>query len=496
LFEYIKLEGDFMKLNDNQLFRQQCFIKGVWIDAASGAKASVHNPADGQQIGTVPDAGAQETKTAIDAASRAWPGWKAKTALDRSDMLLKWYALAMEAREDLAVLLTTEQGKPLAEARGEIGFGASFFRWFAEEGRRAYGDVIPSPWPGKRIIVMREPVGVVGIITPWNFPMAMIARKAAAAMAAGCTVVIKPAPQTPYSALAMAELAQRAGIPAGVFNVVTGDAQAIGGELTSNPLVRKVSFTGSTATGKKLLSQCSGTVKKMSLELGGNAPFLIFDDSDIDLALQGVVASKFRNSGQTCICVNRIYVQDGICDQFTERLAAAVGSMKVGSGLEPGVVQGPLIDERAVQKVERHVADAIAKGGRVLTGGKRHQLGGTFFEPTVIAGATSDMTCACEETFGPFAPVFRFRTESEALSFANTTEMGLAAYVYTKDLGRAWRVSEALEYGMVGVNESIISTCEAPFGGIKESGFGREGSRYGLDDYSVMKYVCMAGLGM
>jgi succinate-semialdehyde dehydrogenase / glutarate-semialdehyde dehydrogenase len=485
-----------MRISDINLFKEKCFINGNWIDAYSGAIEPIFDPATGLRIGSVPNAGAAETLAAIEAASDAWAGWRAKTALERADIMLRWYELTMQAHEDLAVILTTEQGKPLAEARGELGFGAAFIRWFAEEARRSYGDVIPAPWPGKRIFVTREPVGVVGIITPWNFPMAMIARKAAAALAAGCPVVIKPAPQTPFSALAMAELASMAGIPAGVFNVVTGAADVIGAELTSNPLVRKLSFTGSTAIGKLLVRQCSDTLKKVSMELGGNAPFLIFDDANIDLAVHGAVASKFRNSGQTCICVNRFYAQDGIYDRFVEKLADAVSSMKVGAGIEPGVVQGPLIDEKALHKVERHVADAVTKGGRIITGGKRHSLGGTFFEPTVIANASSNMACACEETFGPVAPVFRFAMESEAVALANNTKMGLAAYLYTKDLGRAWRVSEALEYGMVGVNESIISTCEAPFGGIKESGFGREGSKYGLEDYTVLKYTCIAGLGL
>ena len=408
--------------------------------------------------------------------------------------MMQWYHLILEALEDLAVILTTEQGKPLTEARGEIAFGASFIRWFAEEARRAYGDVIPAPWPGKRIVVTREPVGVVGIITPWNFPMAMIARKAAVALAVGCTAVIKPASQTPFSALAMAELAQRAGVPAGVLNVVTGHAATIADELTSNPLVRKISFTGSTAIGKELMKKSSDTLKKVSMELGGNAPFLIFDDADINTAIRGALASKYRNTGQTCICVNRFYAQHTIYDRFVKALASEVKKLVVGNGLQPGVSQGPLIDQNALSKVEEHIADAQAKGGEIVTGGKRHALGGTFFEPTVIANASHEMLCAQEETFGPVAPVFRFSSEEEAIRMANNTSFGLAAYIFTKDLGRAWRVSEALEYGMVGINEALISTCEAPFGGIKESGFGREGSRYGIDDYTVLKYLCIGGI--
>jgi succinate-semialdehyde dehydrogenase/glutarate-semialdehyde dehydrogenase len=481
-----------MQLSDSNLFHRQCFVNGLWIDAHDVGSIAVINPATDETIGSVPRMGATETAAAIHAASEAWPQWRAQTALQRADIMMHWYRLVMESREDLAVLLTTEQGKPLAEARGEIAFGASFIRWFAEEARRVYGDVVPPPWPGKRIIVTREPVGVVGIITPWNFPMAMIARKAAAALAVGCTVVIKPASQTPYSALAMAELAQRAGIPAGVLNVVTGGASAIADEMTSNPLVRKISFTGSTGVGKELMRKSSDSLKKISLELGGNAPFLIFEDADLDRAVQGALASKYRNTGQTCICVNRFYAHAAIYDRFLERLTDAVRNLVVGNGMDSGVSQGPLIDRKALEKVEEHVADARAKGATVVTGGKRHALGGTFYEPTVIANASPDMLCACEETFGPVAPVFRFDSESEAIQRANATQFGLAAYVFTRDLGRAWRVSEALEYGMVGVNEPLISTCEAPFGGIKESGFGREGSRHGIDDYTVLKYTCMA----
>lgn len=484
-----------MKLIDGALLRHQCFVNGQWTDAYRAETIAVQNPATSETIGTVPRAGARETAEAIQAAADAWPAWRAKTALARADIMMKWYQMTLDAREDLAVMLTSEQGKPLAEARGEISFGASFIRWFAEEGRRMYGDVIPAPWPGKRIVVTREPVGVVGIITPWNFPMAMIARKAAAALAVGCTVVIKPASQTPYSALAMAELAQRAGMPEGVLNVVTGDAVAIADEMTSNRHVRKISFTGSTAVGKELVRKSADSLKKVSMELGGNAPFLVFEDADLDGAVQSALASKYRNTGQTCICVNRFYAHERIYDDFVARLKAAVGELRVGNGLENGVSQGPLIDQRALLKVEEHIADAEAKGGRIVHGGKRHPLGGTFFEPTIIADATPGMLCARDETFGPVAPVFRFSSEEEAIRLANNTPYGLAAYIFTRDLGRAWRVSSALEYGMVGVNEALISTCEAPFGGIKESGFGREGSRYGIDDYTVLKYTCIGGIG-
>lgn len=482
-------------LSNTELMRQACYIDGAWVGADGGATISVHNPATGAQLGTVPACGKAETARAIAAAARAWPAWRAMTALQRADIMLRWRDLIMQNQDDLARLMTLEQGKPLPEARGEIGFACSFLRWFAEEARRMYGDIVPAPWPGKRILVTREPVGVVGIITPWNFPTAMIGRKVGAAFAAGCPVVIKPASQTPYSALALAGLAEQAGVPKGVFNVLTGSAREIGGELTSNPAVRKISFTGSTEVGKELIRQCSSTVKKVSMELGGNAPFLIFDDADIDLAIVGAMASKYRNTGQTCICANRFYVQEGVYDLFVQKLAAAVADLKVGNGLDDGVTQGPLIDGKALVKVESQVKDALAKGGTLICGGHRHSLGGNFFEPTVIAGATPDMAFAKEETFGPLAPVFRFKTEEEAIAMANDTEFGLAAYVYTRDLGAAFRVSGALEYGLVGVNESLISTCEAPFGGVKESGMGREGSRHGLDDYTVIKYTCMGGLG-
>jgi len=484
-----------MTLTEKLLSRNANLLDGRWIEADSGKSLDVTNPANLEVIGRVPDCGRAETARAIDAARAAWPAWRAMTALERCESIMRFHDLMLAEREELARLMTLEQGKPLAESRGEIGFGASFLRWFAEEGRRAYGSVIPAPWRDKRIIVTREPVGVVGIITPWNFPAAMICRKAGPALAVGCPVVIKPASATPFSALALAELAMQAGIPAGVFNVITGSSREIGAELTSNPAVRKISFTGSTEVGKKLLAQCASTVKKVSLELGGNAPFIVFDDADLDLAVAGAVNSKYRNTGQTCICTNRFLVQEGVYEAFLEKLGQAVGELRVGPGLEEGVTQGPLIDEGAVRHLERQLADATSKGGRIVRGGSRHSLGGTFFEPTVVADVTEEMLFAREETFGPLAPVFRFQTEAQAVSLANSTEFGLAGYVYTRDLGRAFRVSEALEYGLVGVNESLISTCEAPFGGIKESGFGREGSQYGLDDYTELKYTCMSGLG-
>lgn len=476
------------------LSRKTCFVAGQWISADSGKTLDVFNPATSGVIGAVPDCGRAETARAIDAAAKAWPAWRAMTALERSAILLRLHDLMLAKREELARLMTLEQGKPLPEARAEVASGASFLRWFAEEGRRAYGSIIPSPWREKRILVTREPVGVVGIITPWNFPTAMICRKVGPALAAGCPVVVKPASLTPFSALALAELAGQAGVPVGVFNVVTGSAREIGGELTGSPVVRKLSFTGSTKVGKELLKQCAVTVKKVSLELGGNAPFLVFDDADMDLAVAGAVGSKYRNTGQTCVCTNRFLIQDGVYEAFLKKFIAAVSRLEVGDGQEEGVSQGPLIDDKAVLHMEAQIADAKAKGGRVVLGGRRHTLGGNFFEPTVIADAVPNMLVSTEETFGPVAPVYRFHTEQEALALANATEYGLAGYVYTRDLGRAWRVSEALEYGLVGVNESLMSTCEAPFGGIKESGFGREGSQYGLDDYTTLKYVCMAGL--
>lgn len=483
-----------MQLTDSTLLRTQAFIGGEWVDADDGATFAVTNPADLSPICSVASVGAVETERAVAAAEAALPAWRAKTAKERSALLRKWFELMMANQEDLARLLSWEQGKPLTESRGEIAYGASFIEWFAEEAKRIYGDVIPHDKQGRRLVVIKQPIGVVAAITPWNFPNAMITRKAGPALAAGCTIVIKPASETPLSALALAELASRAGIPAGVVNVVTGNARAIGGELTRNPSVRKLSFTGSTGIGKMLMAQCADTMKKVSMELGGNAPFIVFDDADLDAAVAGAMASKYRNSGQTCVCTNRILVQDGVYDEFAKRLVAAVNALKVAPAHEAGAEQGPLINAKAVAKVEEHIADAVAKGAKVLAGGKPHALGGSFFEPTVLGEVTPAMLVARDETFGPLAPIFRFKTEAEAIAMANDTEFGLASYVYTRDLGRAWRVSEALEYGMVGVNEGIISTEIAPFGGIKESGTGREGSKYGIDDYVEMKYMCL-GIG-
>ncbi|MBX6323846.1 MAG: NADP-dependent succinate-semialdehyde dehydrogenase [Rhodospirillaceae bacterium] len=483
-----------LPLKDPSLFRQQCYVGGKWVDAQSRETIEVLNPATNQVLGTVPRLGADETCRAIEAANAAWPGWRKKTAKERAAILRKWFNLIMENQEDLAILMTAEQGKPLAESRGEIVYGASFVEWFAEEAKRVYGDVIPAHQPDKRIVVTKEPIGVVGAITPWNFPNAMITRKCAPALAAGCTVVVKPATQTPFSALALAELAERAGIPAGVFNVVTGPAQEIGGELTSNPIVRKLSFTGSTEIGKLLMEQCAGTVKKVSLELGGNAPFIVFDDADLDAAVEGAMASKYRNTGQTCVCANRILVQDGVYEAFAAKLVERVARLKVGDGLKGETQQGPLIDMKAVAKVEEHVADAVKKGARVAIGGKRHPLGGSFFEPTVLTGVTTDMLVAREETFGPVAPLFRFRTEEEAIRMANDTPFGLAAYFYARDIGRVWRVAEAIEAGIVGINTGLISTEIAPFGGVKESGIGREGSKYGIEEFIEVKYLCMGGV--
>jgi len=483
-----------MQLTDMKLFRQQCYIDGQWVDADAKKTIDVTNPATGEKLGTVPNMGADETRRAIVAANKAWPAWRAKTGKERAAIMRKWFDLMMANQEDLARLMTMEQGKPLTESRGEIVYGSSFVEWFAEEAKRVYGDIIPEHAPGKRIIVTKEPIGVVAAITPWNFPNAMITRKCAPAMAVGCPVVVKPASATPYSALALAELAERAGVPKGVFNVVTGGAGVIGGELTSNPLVRKLSFTGSTEIGKVLMRQCAGTVKKVSLELGGNAPFIVFDDANLDDAVQGALASKFRNTGQTCVCANRLLVQDGVYDEFAARLSQAVSGLKVSNGLEDGAQQGPLIDMAAVEKVEEHIQDAVANGARVVLGGKRHRLGGTFYEPTVLADVTTKMKVAREETFGPVAPLFRFKTEDEAIHMANDTEFGLASYFYARDIGRIWRVSTALEYGIVGVNEGIISTEVAPFGGVKESGIGREGSKYGTDDFVEIKYTLMGGL--
>ncbi|MGK8705726.1 NAD-dependent succinate-semialdehyde dehydrogenase [Metapseudomonas otitidis] len=469
-------------------------MDGQWLDAADDARQDIFNPATGSCIGQVPNLGAAEARQAIEAAERAWPAWRALTAKERSARLKRWHALMIEHTETLAQILTLEQGKPLAEARGEIVYAASFIEWFAEEAKRIYGDTIPSHKGDARIVVTKEPIGVVAAITPWNFPAAMITRKAGPALAAGCPCIVKPAPETPFSALALAALAEQAGIPAGVFNVITGDAVAIGGELTASPAVRKLSFTGSTAIGKLLMAQCAPTLKKVSLELGGNAPFIVFDDADLERAVEGALVAKFRNAGQTCVCVNRFLVQDGIHDAFVARLAERVAQLKVGSGFDEGVTQGPLINERAVAKVEDHVRDALAQGARLLCGGERHPLGHGFYPPTVLAEVNTGMKVAREETFGPLAAVFRFHDEAEAVRLANDTEFGLAAYCYTRDLGRAWRMSEALEYGMVGINEGLISTEVAPFGGIKASGLGREGSHYGIEDYLEIKYTLMGGL--
>jgi succinate-semialdehyde dehydrogenase/glutarate-semialdehyde dehydrogenase len=454
----------------------------------------VKNPATAQRLGSIPNMGAAETRRAIAAAEAALPAWRARTAKDRATIMRRWFDLLVEHQEDLATLMTAEQGKPLAESKSEILYAASFIEWFAEEAKRLYGDVIPGHQSDKRILVLRQPVGVVAAITPWNFPAAMITRKAGPAIAAGCTLICKPATQTPFSALALAELAHRAGIPKGVFNVITGSSAAIGGEMTSNPTVRKLTFTGSTEVGKKLMAQCAGTMKKLSLELGGNAPFIVFDDADLDAAVQGALASKYRNTGQTCVCANRLLIQAGVYDEFAKRLKAATAQLRVGDGLAGVTDQGPLIDDKAVLKVEEHIADALAKGAKIALGGKRHALGGSFFEPTILTGVTPKMLVAREETFGPVAPLFKFETEAQAIAMANDTEFGLAAYIYTRDLARSWRVSEAVEYGIVGLNTGIISTEVAPFGGVKESGIGREGSKYGILDYTELKYVCVGGV--
>ncbi len=486
-----------ISLKDPQLFRTQAYVDGAWADAEGGKTFSISNPATGEVLAAVPDMGATETRRAIEAADRAWPAWRAKTAKERHAILLKWFNLMMQNQEDLAQILTAEQGKPLTEARGEIAYGASFIEWFAEEGKRASGDVIPSHMADRRVLVMKEPIGVSAMITPWNFPNAMITRKAGPALAAGCTVVLKPAEQTPLSALAMAELAERAGIPQGVLNIVTGSgesAPAIGQELCANPTVRKLSFTGSTEVGRILMRQSADTIKKLSLELGGNAPFIIFDDADLDAAVEGAIASKYRNAGQTCVCANRIYVQDGVYDAFAAKLAEKVKSFKVGAGTEAGVVIGPLIDEQGMKKVEQHVSDALGKGAKVMLGGKRHAKGGLFFEPTVITGVTPEMIVSYEETFGPVAPLIRFKTEEEAIKLANNTEFGLAGYFYSRDVGRIFRVAEKIETGMVCVNSGILSTEVAPFGGVKQSGLGREGSKYGIEEYLEVKYVLIAGL--
>ena len=483
-----------MQLKDPSLLRQQAYVNGQWCTADNGETCPVTNPATGETIGSVPNMGAAETRRAIAAADRAWPAWRAKTGKERSAILRRWNDLILANADDLALIMTVEQGKPLAEARGEIAYAASFIEWFAEEAKRVNGDTLQSPWPDRRILVIKQPIGVCAAITPWNFPAAMITRKVGPALAAGCPMVFKPALATPYSGLALAVLAERAGVPAGIFSVLTGSSSAIGGEMTANPIVRKLTFTGSTEVGRTLMQQCAATIKKVSLELGGNAPFIVFDDADLDAAVDGAIISKYRNAGQTCVCANRLYVQDGVYDLFAKKLVAAVEKLKVGNGVEPGVTQGPLIDAAAIRKVEEHVADALAKGGRLLTGGKRHALGHSFFEPTVIADSTPDMRVAREETFGPLAPLFRFKTDAEVIELANDTEFGLASYFYSRDIGRIWRVAEALESGMVGINTGLISNEVAPFGGVKQSGLGREGSKYGIDDYLVIKYLCMGGV--
>jgi succinate-semialdehyde dehydrogenase/glutarate-semialdehyde dehydrogenase len=486
-----------LTLKDPSLLKSDAYVDGAWRAADKGARFAVTNPATGKTVAEVADLAEAETARAIEAAARAFPAWRKKTAKERANILRKWFELIMANQEDLAQLMTAEQGKPLAETRGEVAYGASFIEWFAEEGKRIYGDVIPTTQAGRRILVFKEPIGVVAAITPWNFPNAMITRKCAPALAAGCTFVIKPAEDTPLSALALAELAGRAGIPAGVFNVVTSNQAAkVGGELTQNPLVRKFSFTGSTEIGKLLMRQCASTVKKVSLELGGNAPFIVFDDADLDAAADGAMLSKFRNMGQTCVCANRFLVQDSVYDAFAEKLGSRMAKLKVGDGFEDGVTQGPLINMDGVEKVERLLKDATSKGAKIVTGGKRHALGGTFFEPTLLRDVTTKMACAREEIFGPVATLFRFNTEEDAIRMANDTEYGLAAYYYSRDMGRIMRVAEALEYGILGINEGIISTEVAPFGGMKESGIGREGSKYGIEDYLEIKYLALGGLGM
>jgi succinate-semialdehyde dehydrogenase/glutarate-semialdehyde dehydrogenase len=482
-------------IKDSELLKSDAFVNGAWTGSEGGDRFAVTNPSTGEQLALVSDLGARETEYAIKAAEAAWPQWRSRTAKERAAVLRRWFDLIMQHQEDLARLMTAEQGKPLAEARGEVAYGAAFVEWFAEEAKRVYGDVIPAAMNDRRYVVIRQPIGVVAAITPWNFPVAMITRKCAPALAAGCTVVVKPSELTPLCALALAELAQRAGFPPGVFNVLTTtDAATVGQILTASPTVRKLSFTGSTATGKLLIRDCAATVKKVSMELGGNAPFIVFDDADVDAAVAGAMASKYRNSGQTCVCANRLLIQDGIYAAFAEKLAVAVAGLNVGDGMTDGTSQGPLINQAAVEKVEQHISDAVNKGARVMCGGHRHAKGGTFFEPTILADVTPQMRVASEETFGPVAPLFRFHSEEEAVRMANDTEFGLAAYFYSRDIGRVWRVAEALEYGMVGINEGVISTELAPFGGIKESGLGREGSRYGIDEFVEIKYLCMGGL--
>ena len=481
-------------LDDSSLLHQQCYVDGRWIDADDGGSMPVVDPATGELVGTVPMLHATETKRAIDAANRALPAWRAKTAKERSAILRKWHDLMQANAGDLARILTAEQGKPLAEAKGEIAIAAAYVEWFAEEAKRIYGDVIPTMANDRRLVVVKEPVGVCAAITPWNFPSAMITRKVSPALAAGCTVVIKPAEATPFSAFALAELADRAGFPHGVLNVVTGDAPSIGGEMCANPIVRKISFTGSTEVGRLLMKQAAPTIKKISLELGGNAPFIVFDDADLDAAAEGAIVSKYRNAGQTCVCANRFFVHEKVYDAFAQKLAVKVGALKVGRGTETGVTQGPLINADAVAKVEEHLADAKARGAKVAIGGTRHALGGTFYEPTVLTGVTPDMQIFREETFGPVAPLIAFKDDAEVIELANRSEFGLASYFYSRDIGRIWRVAEALEFGMVGVNTGLITTEVAPFGGMKQSGLGREGSKYGIEEFVEVKYICFGGV--
>ncbi|MCQ9618157.1 NAD-dependent succinate-semialdehyde dehydrogenase [Paenalcaligenes niemegkensis] len=483
-----------INLKRPELLKQQAYINGQWVDADSGETIDVFNPANGKKIGSIPKMGAAETARAIAAANDAFKQWRVMPAKARAGILRKWFDLVMQNQEDLAVIMTLEQGKPLTESRGEIAYGASYLEWYGEEGKRAYGQTIPGPAADRRVVVVKEPVGVCAAITPWNFPSSMITRKVGAALGAGCTIVVKPATQTPFSAYALAVLAQEAGVPEGVFSVLTGSASDIGGEMTSNPTVRKVSFTGSTEVGRLLMAQSARQIKKVSLELGGNAPFIVFDDADLDAAVEGAMASKYRNMGQTCVCANRLYVHDKIYDAFAEKLVAAVGRLNVGDGMGEGVTQGPLVEQGAVDKVKEHIADALSKGGKVLTGGDSHELGGLFFQPTVVANATSDMKVAREETFGPLAPLFRFHSDEEVVEMANDTEYGLAAYFYSRDISRVWRVAESLEYGMIGINSGILSNEAAPFGGVKQSGIGREGASYGLEDYMVVKYMLMGGI--
>jgi succinate-semialdehyde dehydrogenase/glutarate-semialdehyde dehydrogenase len=483
-----------LSLQDPDLFRQQAYLGGHWCDADNGATAEVNNPATGEILGTVPRMGAAETRRAIEAAKSAWADWKRRPAQERSVLLRKWHGLMLANIDDLGKLMTAEQGKPLAESKGEVAYAAGFIEWFSEEAKRVYGDTIPSPWNDRRIVVIKEPIGVCAAITPWNFPAAMITRKLGPALAAGCTFVAKPAQATPFSALALAVLAERVGIPAGVFSVLTGSSKEIGAEMTANPDVRKLTFTGSTEVGCTLMKQSANTIKKLSLELGGNAPFIVFNDADLDAAVTGAIASKYRNAGQTCVCVNRLYVQNGVYEAFAAKLVEAVKGLKVGNGLEPGVLQGPLIDAAAVAKVEEHIQDAVSRGAQILTGGKRHALGGTFFEPTVLANVPTDAKVAQEETFGPLAPLFRFETDEEVLHLANDTEFGLASYFYSRDVGRIWRIAEGLESGMVGINTGMISTEVAPFGGVKQSGLGREGSHYGIEEFLEVKYLCFGGI--